>query len=145
MKTCYKCKIEKSFSEFAKNKSRKDGYNGMCKSCKNTYTQNHYKENLTYYKDKAVRNKTAYKEAARKVILDHLATNHCVDCGENDPVVLEFDHKDDVKKIAGVGAMISRGMPLDAIKEEMLKCEVRCCNCHRRRTANQFDWWLVKI
>lgn len=141
MKTCYKCKLEKVLSEFAKNKSRKDGYNGMCKQCKNEYTQNHYKENTDYYLKKAVRNKTAYKEEARKLIWDHLEKNHCVDCGESDPLVLEFDHMDGVEKVAGVGAMISRGMTLDSIRAEMLKCEVRCCNCHRRRTAKQFGWW----
>ena len=33
MKTCSRCKIEKSFDAFGKNKSRKDGYQHRCKSC----------------------------------------------------------------------------------------------------------------
>lgn len=145
MKTCYKCKVEKSLSEFAKNKSRKDGYNGMCKQCKNEYTKTHYNDNKQYYLDKAARNKRAYQEKARVIILSHLSNHPCTDCGESNPVVLEFDHMDGVNKIDGVGAMIQRGMPLDMVQAEMLKCEVRCCNCHRIRTAKQFGWWLDRI
>lgn len=33
MKFCASCKQEKTFDLFHKNKSRKDGYNGFCKSC----------------------------------------------------------------------------------------------------------------
>jgi len=33
MKTCRKCIVEKPFSEFSKNKSRKDGYCNYCKLC----------------------------------------------------------------------------------------------------------------
>lgn len=33
MKTCTKCRETKDFSEFHKNKSRKDGYNSHCKEC----------------------------------------------------------------------------------------------------------------
>jgi hypothetical protein len=28
----------------------------------------------------------------RRIVLAHLAKNHCVDCGESDVVVLDFDH-----------------------------------------------------
>ena len=33
MKTCSKCRVEKSLSEFTKRKDCKDGYAGQCKSC----------------------------------------------------------------------------------------------------------------
>ena len=26
------------------------------------------------------------------------------------------------------------------VEAEIAKCELRCANCHRRRTAQQFDW-----
>ena len=33
MKTCSRCKIEKSVSEFHKDKNKKDGLNNICKMC----------------------------------------------------------------------------------------------------------------
>ncbi len=38
-KICSKCKIEKLFNEFSKDKNRKDGYHGQCKSCIKEYQQ----------------------------------------------------------------------------------------------------------
>lgn len=43
---------------------------------------------------------------------------------------MDFDHLGD-KKFA-VGSSIS--YTLDAVREEIAKCEVVCANCHRERT-----------
>jgi hypothetical protein len=56
-----------------------------------------------------------------------------VDCGETDPVVLEFDHVRD--KLKDIGYMVTVGFSWSAIQLEIEKCEVRCANCHRRKTA----------
>jgi hypothetical protein len=37
MKTCSKCKVDKSLNDFCKNKTRSDGYHSVCKICKNKY------------------------------------------------------------------------------------------------------------
>lgn len=37
MKTCSRCKEEKSLSLYRKNKSKVDGYDYMCKKCRNRY------------------------------------------------------------------------------------------------------------
>ena len=70
-----------------------------------------------------------------------MKSNPCVDCNEADPIVLEFDHRDDVEKIAEVGKLVANGYKWETIKEEIDKCDVRCANCHRRRTAKQFNWY----
>lgn len=75
----------------------------------------------------------------RKKIVEYLKSNHCVDCGESDPVVLEFDHTDPTKKIDNISNMVRRSWEL--IKKEIDKCDVVCANCHRRRTAKQFNWY----
>tara|TARA_R110001583_G_C5432044_1_gene388950 strand:+ start:131 stop:418 length:288 start_codon:yes stop_codon:yes gene_type:complete len=55
----------------------------------------------------------------------------CVDCGEKDSIVLDFDHVrgEKVGSIADMGSSHS----ISSLKKEMRKCEVRCANCHRRR------------
>ena len=58
----------------------------------------------------------------------------CVDCGERDPIVLDFDHRRGQKRLR-VSSMRAQGWPLVTIVEEIKKCEVRCANCHRRRHA----------
>jgi hypothetical protein len=64
-----------------------------------------------------------------------------VDCSETNLIVLEFDHNDGVDKVKGVGYMVGNGYSWAAILKEMTKCEVRCANCHRIRTAEQFGWY----
>ena len=60
--------------------------------------------------------------------------NPCADCGERDPVVLEFDHLRD--KTFDIGSkLIHKAWP--AVLAEIAKCEVVCANCHRRRTARR--------
>jgi len=70
----------------------------------------------------------------RKRICEYLDDHPCVDCGEDDIVVLEFDHLRD-KKYA-VGQMM-RDARWDRIMAEIAKCEVVCANCHKRRTAQR--------
>ena len=57
-------------------------------------------------------------------------------------VVLDFDHVRGKKRKA-VSRMIGEGYGLIAISEEMAKCEVRCANCHRRKTAKTCGAWRV--
>ena len=74
--------------------------------------------------------------AGRKYVRDHLLTHSCVDCGENDPVVLDFDHVRGKKK-AEVTKLAADGYTTKAIQAEIDKCDIRCANCHRRRHANE--------
>ena len=68
----------------------------------------------------------------RLFIFEYLASHACVDCGEKDPIVLDFDHLH--SKIKDVSDMSSSGWSIRKIQEEIDKCEVRCSNCHRRIT-----------
>ncbi len=70
---------------------------------------------------------------------DYLADNPCADCGLGDPRVLEFDHRERGGKVQSVTWMAHRGLAWERIQVEIAKCDVRCANCHRRRTAQQFS------
>lgn len=72
----------------------------------------------------------------RQFIYEHLLNNPCVDCGESDTIVLDFDHVigDKVNNVT-VGA--NKGWSLKKLKDEINKCEIRCANCHRRVTHNR--------
>ena len=66
-------------------------------------------------------------------ILEYLKTHPCVDCGESDPVILEFDHVRGEKKF-NISHVLHQNALL-GIQEEVKKCDIRCANCHRKRTA----------
>jgi len=55
--------------------------------------------------------------------------------------VLEFDHVRGVKR-AEVAQMA--GYSLKAARDEIAKCEVRCGNCHRRKTIRERGHWLLE-
>jgi 5-methylcytosine-specific restriction endonuclease McrA len=71
--------------------------------------------------------------AAQEIVGEHLLANPCADCGESDPVCLDFHHLH--SKTLNISQLIfSRRRSLAALRAEMAKCVVLCANCHRRRT-----------
>lgn len=70
----------------------------------------------------------------------YLSDHPCVDCGEDDVRVLEFDHVDPKLKLFGISRGVADGRSLKSIQAEIAKCEVRCCNCHRIRTRQEEHW-----
>ena len=140
-KTCIKCGEIKDITEFNKNKRNSDGYNNTCRVCTRARSNQYYTENKEKcIKDTSERKKTNIKINQQKM-LDYFKENPCIGCGESDPIVLEFDHKDGVKKTKGVGKMILENYSWARVEEEIGKCDVRCANCHRRRTAKQQGWY----
>ncbi|QBD79014.1 hypothetical protein EPA93_24730 [Ktedonosporobacter rubrisoli] len=84
-------------------------------------------------------------EVNRQRIYDYLATHPCVDCGCKDPRVLEFDHVRGVK-VDEVSRLLSNKTSWPRIEAEITKCEVRCANCHRIKTAERSgNWWRCQL
>ena len=96
----------------------------------------HYRKN----KKKIVSRSTARNKkqiAKNKAFVDRLKRMfNCVDCGESNPIVLEFDHVRGKKKKA-IADMVSHSYSIETIKEEIRKCEIRCANCHRIKTLER--------
>lgn len=136
-KKCQSCGEMKSVDEFHRRTKAPDGRQSRCKTCNREQRKAYYK--TAYGKSKNDLTGKRWAEQMRRKVFDYLLSHPCVDCGEADPVVLEFDHRDDAVKSGNVCTMIGH-YGWEAILIEIEKCEVRCANCHRRRTARQFGW-----
>lgn len=138
-KICCTCREEKPLAEFGNNRSKPDGRQNYCKECGKTYDRRHYSSNPN--------RKAAIKEAReqaqvrnREFVLRYLLEHPCVDCGEIEPLFLEFDHIDG-EKVLEVGTMVHCGWSLEKIEAEIKKCEVRCVKCHKLQTAKRSGWY----
>ena len=139
-KMCQTCRIVKSLGEFGNNLQHADGKQNYCTKCGTEKDKEHYARSSKRRDDIRASNGFA-RERNMRHILEYLSLHPCVDCGEPDPLVLDFDHLGN--KNYDVGSMRYNG--LDALKLEMGKCEVRCANCHRRKTAKQFGFMRYNI
>ncbi len=74
-------------------------------------------------------------------MLEFLLAKKCIDCGEKDPIVLDFDHRDPKTKLKNVARMLSGHWSWESVYKEIEKCDIRCANCHRRKSYKQFGHW----
>ena len=134
MRECGRCKERKPLDNFAwrrKSKGQRDNY---CRPCRAAYKQEHYAANRRRYIDSARRRKKPAIAERLAYLVAYFEEHPCADCGETDPVVLEFDHLRD--KEFGISAGW-RDRQWKIVLDEIAKCEVVCANCHRRRTAKR--------
>jgi len=139
MKRCPKCNAEKPKSEFGKNKSRYDGLQGNCKTCRNEYLGKWYQDNKEIQKQRVAKTKPARQKEIKLKLIEYYDSHPCVDCGESDWQVLESDHIGE--KTLDICKMFLRGFSWDSIQEELKQCETRCANCHKRKTTKQFGYY----
>ena len=138
-KKCTICKKEKTIDEF-NFKSKVLGLRHCyCAECSRVLIKNHYYKNKRYYLEKAKRINLKTRLEVQKFIIDYLIKHPCIDCNEKDIRVLEFDHKKD--KFKEISMLVRACHPLNKIKEEIKKCDIRCANCHRKKTAEKFRWF----
>ena len=79
-------------------------------------------------------NSVACRAESLRLLLHYLREHPCVDCGERDPVLLDFDHRDFGLEHLDVSTLVWRNT-WPSVKAEIARCDVRCADCHRHRTA----------
>jgi hypothetical protein len=110
-----------------------------CRACHAAYRHAHYVRNKNLYVRRAELKTAQRRIENRRRLRLFLLAHPCVDCGEADPIVLELDHRDPAEKAQAVTWLAARRR-WAIVAAEIDKCEVRCANCHRIRTAEQFGW-----
>lgn len=143
VKQCNRCKETKDISEFFPRSDRKNAFIPYCKLCKRENDRRYNKNRKPESKRINLEKRKLRMETIRNWLYDRLRQKGCKDCGENDIVVLEFHHIENKKYT--ISHMLRSKMSLDNLKSEVEKCEVVCANCHRRRTAKQFNWYKQRI
>jgi|TARA_R100000278_G_C5410870_1_gene143022 hypothetical protein len=96
----------------------------------------HYKENKKKIISRSSARNKRQKKKNKEFVYRVKRRYNCVDCGESNPIVLEFDHVRGEKKKA-IADMVVNYYSIKTIKEEMRKCEIRCANCHRIKTSER--------
>ena len=133
-KRCSRCKEVKSYSAFHRDRSRRDGIQAYCRECNIAVAKQFHAKNPDHCRARISRRAKRLRVANQVRVFRYLLEHPCCDCGEADPVVLEFDHVSGTK-VANVSALLLKEWRV--ILEEIAKCEVVCANCHRRRTAER--------
>jgi len=100
-----------------------------CKDCKSEQDRNWYNNRGEIQRSNVIRYKRDARAEAREFVQNYLRAHSCVDCGESNPILLEYDHVRGKKKDS-IARLTSQGYSLGRIKKEISKCEVRCANCH---------------
>ena len=91
-----------------------------------------YERNRSAHIARAERTRKAKHELVRQA-----KDKPCSDCGVRYPYyVMDLDHARGEKRF-GLGTRNALNRSVQAIKDEIDKCDVVCANCHRQRTQQR--------
>ncbi len=139
MKICSYCTLLKDNAEFAFKNKLKEIRHSYCRDCSKVISRKTYlnnKEKINKRSSIAQRKRT---QINRQFIWDYLKEHPCKNCGIDDPEVLEFNHINLNDKIANVSFLVKKSIKV--LINEIKKCEILCANCHRKHTAQQFNYY----
>ena len=141
LRACRVCGVSKPLIHFPLRSREKETRQWICLACQRIYTKGWYERNRERSVAAAgVRNiaRRTWARARAGVV-----RRACMDCGETNPLLLDFDHLWD--KHADVSYMVHSGQSWKRIETEIDKCEVRCANCHARKTACELGSYRTKV
>ncbi len=124
-KKCCGCKEILLLKEFYRRGDRISGHRSECIQCSKEFKQKRTKTNT-------------------QKLYQYLQGKCCIDCGEIDPLTLTFDHINPEDKKTNLAQMWSR-FSWVSIEIEIAKCEIRCANCHNKKTAKDRKYYLWRF
>ena len=142
IRVCRRCSTAKPLNAFPLRSAETGTRQWSCKSCQRAYSSAWYVKNRSRHIANTTKNSRVNRRRMRDMARAYLRDQPCVDCGESDPDVLEFDHVRGKK--AEISLLASMGLPWPTIVAEIAKCEVRCANCHRRKTVRQIGGYRLR-
>ena len=137
-KVCAKCKVDKNIDQF-RVRGDKTGPTAYCKPCQQAFDREYWQKTKTKRKAQRKINDSNVRIRNVKEVRNYLKNHPCIDCGESDPIVLEFDHLG--YKVHSISNLVRRRAAIKKLFTEIKKCVVRCANCHRRKTAKELNWY----
>jgi hypothetical protein len=130
MKTCSNCRRSLPTTEFNRRARSRDGLATICRECDIAKSREYYAKNRERHRRIVRANDMRYQAIVREHLVRFLLAHPCVDCGETDLRVLEFDHRPGSGKTRDISYLIRGGTSWRRVAEELEKCDVRCRNCH---------------
>lgn len=142
LKRCSRCKQSKPREEFNRLRSARDGLQPICRSCNKAKAREYYAKNREAHVRVIMARKVVQRSLAIDAVGRYLLDHPCVDCGEADVRVLDFDHREGCSKAAEVMRLAQNGYSVTSVMREIAKCDVRCRNCHAKVTYERMgDNW----
>jgi len=111
-----------------------------CKACQALVSKRHYESNKASYIARSHARDAVVIADNQKKLAAYLACHPCIDCGNADIRVLEFDHIRGTKS-GNLSLMVKESHAWATIEAEIAKCEVRCANCHQIKTSERGGFW----
>ena len=108
-----KCKEDKPVSNFYVDKKKSLGHHSWCKNCFNKYMK-------------------LRRDALKRIVIEIKETSACINCGESDPAVLDFHHREPSSKDFAISALTKNNYNEERLMAELSKCIILCSNCHRK-------------
>jgi len=130
MKICTKCGLPKGDTEYSWSISGIKKHSS-CNSCRAAQRMDYYERNKEKELEYKAKRQILKREIARQFVVTYKMTHPCVDCGNSDPESLTFDHVRGVKKTT-IANMVNLGYSVEALQDEIAKCDVRCWICHMK-------------
>ena len=138
---CSKCFLYFDLSDFRKRSDKPHLYDSQCKDCRRETVNESYARNKEKTNEARRLKQEEKRKPARRYVFEYLSTHPCVDCGNSDWRVLEFDHVrgDKWKNVCDI-----MDRPLQVVIDEIAKCESVCANCHKIRSYTRADSWRMR-